>query len=277
MNAHDGLPARAGGPWTRQKLAYLKKYAQAFVVAMRAKWRGLAYLDFLAASGINIDEATGEEFDGSPLIALKVQPHFDALYLGDADQANVDALGRRIGEVDRSRVDLKRSDCHARAKEVIDAFPRGTLGLAFIDPEGFEVRFEMFEHLARAKIDVLFLFPTGGITRNLRMFAEREASPLDLLIPHWRALPTAQALANRTLTRSEERSLRRHVHEEFRRRMRDLGFRHQDTGDPPAVNEKGAFLYHLMFFSKHEAGLILWRGIKRIDPDQQRSILFPDT
>jgi three-Cys-motif partner protein len=275
VNAADGLPARSGGPWTRQKLGYLKKYAEAFAGAMRGKWPRLVYIDLLAGPGLNIDEA-GEQFDGSPLIALGVQPRFDYLYLGDAEQANVDALERRVVPADRARIELERSDCHARVIEVMTALPPGALGLAFVDPEGFEVRFEMFEQLARGRVDVLFLFPTGGITRNLRLFAERQASPLDHLLSGWRRLPTARALAGRRLTLDDERALRRSILGEFRQRMMALGFRHQDKGDPPAVNAKGAFMYHLMFFSKHEAGLTLWRGIKKIDPDQQRTLSFSD-
>lgn len=276
MNAADGLPARSGGPWTRQKLGYLKKYAEAFAIGMRAKWPRLVYIDLLAGPGLNIDEATGEEFDGSPLIALKIQPRFDYLYLGDAGRAHVAALERRIAPADRVRIDLKRGDCHARVREVVEALPAGTLGLAFVDPEGFEVRFEMFEQLARAKVDVLFLFPTFGITRNLRLFAAREASPLDHLLEGWRALPIARRFAGNRLTAGEARILRRGIHEEFRQRMRGIGFGHQDKGEPAAVNAKGVFLYHLMFFSKHETGLTFWRGIKRIGPDQQRTLIFPD-
>jgi len=33
-------------------------------------------------------------------------------------------------------------------------------------------------------------------------------------------------------------------------------------------------MYHLLFFSKHDAGLTIWRGIKQIDARGQRGFRF---
>ena len=68
--AKDGLPARASGPWTQEKLAYLERYARAFMTAMGPKrtpgqWSELVCMDFLAGPGRGIDRKTGAEFDGS--------------------------------------------------------------------------------------------------------------------------------------------------------------------------------------------------------------------
>jgi len=54
--------------------------------------------------------------------------------------------------------------------------------------------------------------------------------------------------------------------------MMHLGFIYQDEADPFLKNEKNAPMYHLLFFSKAEAGLTLWRGIKKIAPSGQRSL-----
>jgi three-Cys-motif partner protein len=219
--ARDGLPARSGGAWTQDKLTYLKKYASGFMVAMAKKqWERLVYIDLLAGPGLDINNDTRQEFDGSPLIALQTRPAFHHLYLGDASRDNVTALRKRIPPQElKTRVDLDVGDCHRRVQEVIKKLPRGTLGLAFVDPEGFEVKFELFQQLARAQLDILFLFPTGGATRNLRLFAVREKSPLDDLIEGWRYLPIAKRAAGKSLTRPEEMQLQRTVLGEFRRRM----------------------------------------------------------
>ena len=37
--AQDGLPARVSGRWTQEKLAYVEKYARAFMTAMAPKRR----------------------------------------------------------------------------------------------------------------------------------------------------------------------------------------------------------------------------------------------
>ena len=98
--ASDGLPARPGGPWTQEKLGYVKKYAEAFMIAMSKKWGRLVYIDPLAGPGRDINSETGEEFPGSPLIALSVRPKFHKLYLGDASSDHVKAL-RQTGRVGR--------------------------------------------------------------------------------------------------------------------------------------------------------------------------------
>src|SRR5262249_40831146 len=150
--ASDGHRARAGGAWTVKKLTYLRKYAKAFMVAMapkrgEGKWKRLLFIDLLCGPGLDIID--GVEHHGSPLIALETEPLFDMLFLGDADEANIAALRTRIPPDHAARIDLVSADCHARARSVIDQVSNwGELGFAFIDPEGFEVRFELFEILS---------------------------------------------------------------------------------------------------------------------------------
>jgi hypothetical protein len=51
------------------------------MVAMAGKWDRLVYLDFLCGPGRDIDTDTDEEFPGSPLIALSIEPHFGSFVL----------------------------------------------------------------------------------------------------------------------------------------------------------------------------------------------------
>lgn len=48
--AADGVRARVGGVWTREKLVYLQKYSAAFMTAMapkrqQGKWERLVFID----------------------------------------------------------------------------------------------------------------------------------------------------------------------------------------------------------------------------------------
>jgi three-Cys-motif partner protein len=115
------------------------------------------YLDFLAGPGRGIDRTTRDEFDGSPLLALKVAPAFDRLYLSDARAQNVEALRRRIPASEAGRVVLNVGDCHEVAASIVGQLSQRALGLAFVDPQGFEVTFRMFQLLARRRIDILYL------------------------------------------------------------------------------------------------------------------------
>lgn len=151
--AHDGLPVRVSGPWSQEQLTYVQRYASAFMTAMAPKrtpdrWAKLVYLDFLAGPGLGIDRKSGAEFEGSPLRALRVTPAFDRLVFSDVEPRNVAALRQRIPAADQSRVDVRLGDCHDVAREVVAKLSHRTLGLAFVDPEGFEVKFRLFQTLA---------------------------------------------------------------------------------------------------------------------------------
>lgn len=177
------LPARVSGPWSREKLPYVERYAGAFMTAMApkrkaAQWSELVYMDFLAGPGLGIDRKSGAEFDGSPLRALRVTPAFDRLVFSDVHPKNVEALKHRIAAADRSRVDVRLGDCHDVARDVVAKLSHRTLGLAFVDPEGFEVQFRLFQTLAARRIDVLYLFPGGiGIARNVGAFVKQAKAP----------------------------------------------------------------------------------------------------
>ncbi|MGH7307074.1 MAG: three-Cys-motif partner protein TcmP [Candidatus Rokuibacteriota bacterium] len=278
--AKDGLPARVSGPWTQEKLAYVERYARAFMTAMApkrkaGKWSELVYMDFLAGPGRGIDRKTGAEFDGSPLRALKITPPFDRLYFSDVSPKNVEALRKRIAQGELNRVVLNDGDCHGIAAKVVASLSRRTLGLAFVDPEGFEVGFRLFQTLASRPIDILYLFPGGiGIARNLGAFAKQAHAPLDDLIPGWRSLKRAKLAAGAQLTQGEMAARDQPFVMAFMNRMGTLGYQYSGQGEPYFTNEKNVKMYHLLFFSQHVAGLTLWRNITRIEASGQRRLPF---
>lgn len=136
----DGLPVRPGGAWTMEKLAYVEQSAAAFTRAMKGKWGRLVYIDLLAGPGRGVRRDTGEEFDGSPIRALKVNPLFDHLFLGDLGRKTVNALEKRIPPRDAGRVTLLCGDCNELATRVAAQLTGRTLGLAFVGPAGFGPR-----------------------------------------------------------------------------------------------------------------------------------------
>src|SRR5262249_22725334 len=90
-------------------------------------WNKLAYVDPLCGSGKCVTES--DEFDGSPLIALKIQPAFDYLYFSDRSLRNISALKKRIHKQDYPRVSCKVGDCKTVVNEVVGNFPERSLGL----------------------------------------------------------------------------------------------------------------------------------------------------
>jgi three-Cys-motif partner protein len=272
----DGLIVRKGGIWTQEKLTYLRKYAEAFMTAMAAKrdegkWENLFYIDPLCGPGRCIDGS--REFDGSPLIALKVRPAFDHLYLSDINSRNISALKKRIPQADYVRVTCKKGDCIAVVNELVANFPLRSLGLAFIDPEGFEVDFAVIKALASRPVDILYFFPSMiGVKRNLRQSFLQDGRRLDAVLgPGWRNVPAARLAAGEPLNDNELSNLDTSLIHHLGQQIRELGLIYQDENPPVFRNEQNAPMYHLLFFSKDRAGLKIWKGIKKIAPGGQRS------
>lgn len=252
----DGLPVRPGGAWTMEKLAYVERYAAAFTRAMKGKWGRLVYIDLLTGPGRGVRRDTGEEFDGSPIRALK-------------------ALEKRIPPRDAGRVTLLCGDCDELATRVAAQLTGRTLGLAFVDPAGFAATFHMFRAFATRQIDVLFFFPDQiGIARNLAGFVTRSGHRMDALMggSEWRESAQAKLAARRQLNPVEAHDLARSWVSRFQDKMATIGYRHYDHAEPLFTNRKNARMYHLLFFSRHPAGLKIWRNIKRVEPSGQRPL-----
>src|SRR6266480_1676929 len=93
--ASDGNVARKSGEWTKRKLHFLRNYCGITATAMRKKWRVL-YLDVMAGPGCCKITETGEEFPGSPLVALDYNFHDFIFIERDPDLAN--ALQQRVAK-----------------------------------------------------------------------------------------------------------------------------------------------------------------------------------
>jgi three-Cys-motif partner protein len=278
--ARDGLLARPARIWTREKLRYLQKYAQAFMTAMAPKrsqgmWEHLEYIDLLCGPGLSVVRETKEEFDGSPLIALKIKPAFDHLYFADLNPENITALRSRVSTKDADRVTFNVGDCNIIVEEVLKRISSRTLCLAFIDPEGFEVDFETLAKLAKKRVDLLYLCASGiGVRRNLKNALSVASSRLDKWWggDDWRDLPAAKWAAGKFSEEPAEKVLRSFV-SAFRKKVGSTGFQFQDEEVLPFSNTKNALMYHLLYFSHDQAGLTIWNNIKKIAPGGQRSLL----
>jgi three-Cys-motif partner protein len=275
--AADGYIAREGGLWTRDKLTYVRNFGQAFMSAMAPKgtarkWGSLVFIDLLCGPGIDVID--GVEHQGSPLTALSIRPAFDRLFLGDIDEQNVNALRHRIAPEDASRVDLRAADCHSRAREVISQVDGRTLAFAFVDPEGFEVDFELFATLATRRVDILFLFPSGiGVKRNLQRFANLEISDLDALMGthDWRALPAVRRVKGEMVGGAEAEQRDESLVRFFCERVKTLGYPHY-AATHALRNSQNTPMYHLLFFSKAPIALTIWQNVSKIDPGGQRRL-----
>src|SRR4051794_6382508 len=104
----DGLPVRVSGQWALRKHHYLRNYCGITTKSMRSKFR-LVYLDVMCGPGRCKEDKTGEEFPGSPFVALDFDFSSYVFIEGDAELCA--ALEKRLeGHPKRSRIQIFNAD-----------------------------------------------------------------------------------------------------------------------------------------------------------------------
>ena len=265
--ASDSFIARDSGAWAKEKLYYLERYLDIVSVGMRRKWAGrLYYVDLFAGPGKCRIRGSSEEFDGSPLIALKF--NFAKYFFVESDEECYGALRARVeARAPEKDVEILLGDCN----DVIDkvkAPPRG-LGLAFIDPTGVSpLAFDTIRKLAQnRKIDLIINFHEGmGIRMNLGQCTKSAASALDRFMgsSRWKER-YKQSLESFDQVCSE-------IAKEYLGNLRSLGYLAFDSDRIPVRTDQNTLLYYLLFASKHPRGNDLWRKIKQTGPHGQRGL-----
>ena len=168
--ASDGLPALSVAGHAKDKEFTLRSIAGIFTGAMYKKWPGrLYYVDLFSGPGKCVIRNSKEETAGSPLIAAKVP--FTNYYFADEDSDSIEVLKQRI---ERLNLNGKKFFYHVgKADDTIDEIlkvlpsPRQSLGLAFLDPWGWDFSFENLSRLTRSRrLDILINFNIGYMKRN---------------------------------------------------------------------------------------------------------------
>ncbi len=268
VTASDGFPARRIQAWTHEKLYYIDRYLDIFSTAMKGKW-DLVYADMLAGPGVCVDEETGEEVPGSPLLAVNRAP-FCRLFLNDLDSRCAEALRARTASQPAGRVVVSNKDCN----EAVEVgrhflFPTGseahTLGVALIDPTAYQFTFESLRRLTDGlRLDLIIVFMTDFARRFIG--TEAFERPLDGFFgtPRWRDLVTRPIRRGRTTYRD--------LLDLYERQLRAIGYRH--VNDDGRIRGKvGGTLYHIVFASKHERGKEFFEKISRKLYSGQRRLL----
>ncbi|HEV2350528.1 MAG TPA: three-Cys-motif partner protein TcmP [Terriglobia bacterium] len=265
----DGFVARASGKWAKEKLYYLEHYLKIFTVGMGSKWRGkLYYLDLFAGPGKCRIRDTGEEIDGSPLIALKF--NFAKYFFIEADEECYQALTARVrvsAPEKANDVEIVRGDCNEKIPNM--KLPEWSLGLAFIDPTGVSpIAFDTIRSLAKGrKIDLIINFPEAmGIRMNLHQYTETEKNALN------RFMGSARWQESQRAEPTSFDAMCKQIADEYLENLKGLGYLAVDNELIPVKTDKNALLYYLLFASKDPRGNDFWRKIVRIDSHGQRNL-----
>ena len=265
----DGLRARETGPWVQDKSFYLERYLSLFTRGVGPKWRGkLCYIDLFSGPGRSVIRSTGEQVEGSPLIALS---HNFAHYVF-VDVPDVLAIleKRLAGHPKADRVSLIQGDCNDVIDTVRSMSPPNHLTLAFVDPTGLQIRFQTIQRLVfERKVDLLMTIQFGmGIRMNLRQYLRSEGSALTDFMgsENWRE----DIEEGGSLSQFGHRILDRYM-----RRLGELGYdtvRNREV--PVRSDQNNLLLYFIVLASRHTRGKDFWDKATRIEPGGQRFLNY---
>ncbi len=255
----DGLAVRPSGPWIERKYFYLNRYADIFTRGMGKKWSrgGLTYIDLFAGPGRCLIESSGQERDGSPLIALNYE--FSKYIFVESDRDNLATLRERCRKSPKfPKIEFIEGDCNAVVRKIN---PTG-LSLAFIDPTGIDIHFNTLDALTRNRqLDLLLNVQFNmDIARNFeRYLRSEEATKLDLFL-------------GGDFDRKQIR-VPRDAFILYKQRLKEkLGYSTVEFKDVVVRNAKNVPMYFLVFASKHPRGLDFWKKITTRDETGQREL-----
>ena len=283
----DGLPVRPSGDWAKDKLFYVKHYIDTFEKSMRKKeWRSRIFIDLFAGPGKCIDRDTQEYFLGSPLLALTTEFPFTDYFFVDTDTESLEALKIRsqktAAPVDRIRFLPGNSNkmVHEVTKEIrrIDSqyipgvWP--SLNLAFLDPNGLELEWNIVAELAQMKrMDLIIHYSQQGVERMVkRSINSQSETTLDRFFGDagWRVVYNNH--------KDSARGYHRPLINYYKSKLKGLKYvevkdDEEIWTEPLMRNQKNAPLYRLLFASKSELGVKFWKDITRIKRSGQIQLL----
>ncbi len=228
----DGLLMRPSGLWATDKLDYLRRYIEAFETAMRTHWAVRNFLDLMAGPGKNRIRDTKQIILGSPLLSLTTKYPFTGYFFIDFDPANTSALEERCkASPSLGNVHLKTGDCNILVNDVVKELKLNehkSLNLAFLDPEGLELRWSTVAQLVNIRrMDMIINYPQSGLTRMMtNVYQSVDENVIDLFFGtrEWRKI-YAGYLARRTF------SIHRELIDLYKAQLHQLGYQEDDILD----------------------------------------------
>jgi len=248
----DGQNVMLAGSWARDKLYYVDRYCNIFNAGMRSRWSTRAYVDLFSGPGRCAVEHGQEEFDGSPLVALKCRVPFTHFFLNDMNKAAVEALKKRAALFEPVHIAYYNEDCNRVVNRLVKDLPTNSLDFCLVDPTNWQISFESIRRLTEGRrMDLAVTFHVGAIKRC----ADDAPEELDDFFGDslWRDEYVSALRAGR-----HEGS--RVLLDAYETRLGALGYR--ETHDLVLVKgPRNVPLYYLMFASKHPRGKDFWDKI----------------
>ena len=267
--ASDELPARVVKAHSHEKFDRHGKYCSTFNTAMKNHWvENRGYLELFAGPGRAIDDETGEEVDGCPLIAAgRRNPPFNKLAFVELEPELANALERRLRarglNEDVARVFVGDANDHDVLAQAIAFLPNPGLAFTFVDPEDINNEWHALEFIARRqypRLDFLINLPINAIERAV---GRGHFDPITRVIGHDRWLERVR--------RGEDPATV--VRDAYREQLESLGF---DVVRDKQITIMGTSrnIYDLFFASRSPRAGEFWDLIEKIESSGQRALEF---
>ena len=263
----DGLPMRPSQSYAKDKLYALEAYLKIAQTAMKNQpWLANNYIDLQAGPGKNLID--GQVYLGSPLIALDIKPEFTHFWFNELQDFEHTTLEKRTQKSALySKISLTKMDVNDAVDIVFSSIYEAdmnakskrkppTFNIAFLDPEGLEIKWSTVSKLANLdKMDLIINFSTSGINRNLH---QPESIDTYFGNQQWRELGSTGDHIQR----------RRQLINLYRQQLKSMGYailNDDEIGhhDISMKNSKNAEVYSLIFASKNPLGEKLWWQVKK--------------
>ena len=235
-------------------------------------WAGLTYVDLFAGPGMCRVRNTGEEIDGSPLIALGSPKPFDEFFFVDTSREAAKALESRFTcRNAHVQPHIYTGDCNREVDKLVRDVPSDHLVLAFVDPTGLHVHFDTIRKLTSGrKVDLIISFMDRlDLVRNVgKYYYENEDSNIDKFLGRgvdWRR--KFDSLSNQDAQHVCHMFL-----DLYSQQLKSIGYQH--FGQPQRISGSGSPFYLLLFASKHHLGADIWNRVSKKDRGGQGSFEF---
>jgi three-Cys-motif partner protein len=260
------------GNWTEIKLNILREYAKAYarILNKQGYIRYYTYIDAFAGAGTLKSKESGEEMNGSPLIALNIHPKFSHYHFIEKDLRRAERL--RLLTKDRNDVTVYEGDCNSVL--INEVFPQCRYehfrrALCLFDPYGLNPRWKVVVTAGQMKsIEIFLNFMIMDANRNILWSNPDVVSPdqKERMNVFWGDESWRQVAyePRRGLFGDiPEKTTNEAVIKSYQKRLKDIaGFIY--VPDPiPMRNSKGVVIYYLFFASNNENGAKIARSIFR--------------
>lgn len=260
----DGLPREVVGDWVEEKHKLLCWYIDASRGARERLAGSPCLIDpFCGPGRVRLKNGNRSVRDGGAIAAVKASlnppkgkpsPFIEA-FIGDLEQANVDACSRRMADLGIP-INCSVGKAENTIVDIAHRLPPKGLHIAYLDPYAIaQLPMSVIEQLSRvSNVDLMIHFASGDLRRNLE--APEQHARFESVAPGWKP-PSGR------FTRNE---LRRRFFEHWASLVRKYGY-HLAAKPYRVRNSKKSEIYMLTLASKHPLGAKIWDSL-RLNPQQ---------